>query len=341
MGRHFRLCSPHVAAATRSLSRPFSKVYPDGSLALSQKIPQLQTAQRLCQGLKLLAILNLRTGDPERAAQCIETMLRLSEATAADGKTLISHLVSIATSMLAQHTLWEGLEARVWNDAQLESLQKRISAFNWRAAAADAMRAELLTQIDLYEHLEVDPNLAKQDLGLEGTSIPPFVLDGMLKHNRATTVNHLHTYAIAPLASDIDYLGVKRINERSEEILSRTPAWNPRTILARLATPAVLSSIKRSAEMDASSALAVTACALERYFLQHETYPDSLEPLVPQLLQEVPRDPMDKQPMRYKKTADSRYQLHSVGWDGDDDGGEDGDITWDYQSERPPARKKP
>ena len=66
---------------------------------------------------------------------------------------------------------------------------------------------------------------------------------------------------------------------------------------------------------------ALTACALERYLLKHHDYPDTLSALVPDFLPKAPIDPLDDAPMRYRKTANGRYQLWSVGPDRIDDGG--------------------
>ena len=94
--------------------------------------------------------------------------------------------------------------------------------------------------------------------------------------------------------------------------------------------PALVSAVKRTAEHETQLDQAAIACALERYFIQNNSYPDTLEPLIPDFLDKLPPDPMDHQPIRYEQTDDGRYRLHSVGWDGDDNGGKEGDITWNY-----------
>jgi hypothetical protein len=75
---------------------------------------------------------------------------------------------------------------------------------------------------------------------------------------------------------------------------------------------------------------AVIACALERYYLDHQVYPAKLAALVPGYLDHVPNDVIDGASMRYRLTVDGRYQLYSIGWNGKDD---DGAIAW------PPDRK--
>jgi hypothetical protein len=76
------------------------------------------------------------------------------------------------------------------------------------------------------------------------------------------------------------------------------------------------------------------ACALERYHLAHNDYPESLDALVPAFLDQLPHEVVDAKALRYQRTQDSRYLLYSVGWNQRDEGGlranavEQGDWVW-------------
>ncbi|MSU79714.1 MAG: hypothetical protein EXS16_16700 [Gemmataceae bacterium] len=68
---------------------------------------------------------------------------------------------------------------------------------------------------------------------------------------------------------------------------------------------------------------AAVAIACERYRLQHpqRTWPSTLEEVVKKgLLDEVPRDPIDNQPLRFRTTKEG-IVVYSIGPDGNDDGG--------------------
>ena len=77
---------------------------------------------------------------------------------------------------------------------------------------------------------------------------------------------------------------------------------------------------------------AALVCALERYRLVHGRYPDSLEQLVPDFVQKLPRDLIGGQPLKYRRTADGKFLLYSIGWNEKDDGGDpdknNGDWVW-------------
>ena len=98
--------------------------------------------------------------------------------------------------------------------------------------------------------------------------------------------------------------------------------------------------LKRTPPWHAKKYQMAIACALERYFLDQGTYPETLQNLVPNYLAAVPID-INDHPMRYARTTDGRYAIYSVGFDLKDDGEtqtgakpyrEDykGDWTWRY-----------
>jgi len=80
--------------------------------------------------------------------------------------------------------------------------------------------------------------------------------------------------------------------------------------------------VSRIARIEMERALLVTAVALQRYHLEHHTYPEQLAALSPQFIQTLVQDPMDGQPLRYRLRADGSFILYSVGDDGQDNGGD-------------------
>ena len=68
--------------------------------------------------------------------------------------------------------------------------------------------------------------------------------------------------------------------------------------------------------------MVVTALALKRYAVRNGRLPETLGQLVPGLLNQVPADYMDAQPLRYRSRADGSFLLYSVGRDCKDDGGD-------------------
>ena len=95
-------------------------------------------------------------------------------------------------------------------------------------------------------------------------------------------------------------------------------------------------------EVHSSIDLARVACALERYRLAHNEYPENLDALAPPFIAAIPLAVINGQPLHYRRTAGGNFVLYSVGWNEDDDGGipgankdgfndfRPGDWVWQY-----------
>jgi hypothetical protein len=70
----------------------------------------------------------------------------------------------------------------------------------------------------------------------------------------------------------------------------------------------------------AEARCAAVALAAERFRLKHGRWPNELADLGPDLLKEVPADPYDGRPLRYRRLPDGVI-VYAVGPDGKDDGG--------------------
>jgi hypothetical protein len=79
--------------------------------------------------------------------------------------------------------------------------------------------------------------------------------------------------------------------------------------------------IRTTMGAEASKRIVITAIALKRFQLQHGNYPEKLSELTPEFLASVPLDPVDGQPLRYRRNSDGTYLLYSIGENGVDDGG--------------------
>jgi hypothetical protein len=96
----------------------------------------------------------------------------------------------------------------------------------------------------------------------------------------------------------------------------------------------------------------IVAIAAEHYRRAHEDWPESLNRLCPQFLADVPRDPFDGEPLRYRRVEDG-VVIYSVGSDGADNNGnldrehpnqpgaDVGYRLWDVAKRRQPPRPKP
>jgi hypothetical protein len=94
--------------------------------------------------------------------------------------------------------------------------------------------------------------------------------------------------------------------------------------------------LKTTAHAQALANEALVACALERYRMVNSSYPHDLDKLVPTFAANLPHDPINGQPLRYKLRDDGSYLLYSIGWNEvDDDGTAPPNKSWDVAAERP------
>jgi hypothetical protein len=92
--------------------------------------------------------------------------------------------------------------------------------------------------------------------------------------------------------------------------------------LEKLASDLAFGQVNTQAELRCT----IAALAAERYRLVHEKWPASLEALVPAFLKEMPTDPYDGQPLRFRQLPDG-IVIYCVGPDRMDDGGKLGRGT--------------
>jgi hypothetical protein len=128
------------------------------------------------------------------------------------------------------------------------------------------------------------------------------------------------TYLVQPLREK-GLSGSLAAADAMDEILAhQIPRYRLDKVFVRLAMPTFSKVVARTAYTQCLTNQAITACALERWFIEHHQYPDSLASIGPS----IPMDPLSGRPMGYRKTPDGKYALWYVGFDGVDDGGKRG-----------------
>ncbi len=91
-------------------------------------------------------------------------------------------------------------------------------------------------------------------------------------------------------------------------------------ILVAMTVPAWVRLKEEETKTEARLAEAQIAFALTLHKVEHGEYPDSLDALAPDFLDQVPLDPFTSQPLEYARDGEG-FLIYSVGLDGADDGG--------------------
>lgn len=91
-------------------------------------------------------------------------------------------------------------------------------------------------------------------------------------------------------------------------------------VVSGMLLPSIAGTIKKQAETVAELRAAIVGCAIERHRLAHGgKLPETLDALVPALLDAVPLDPFDGKPLRYIHPDGDTYTVYSIGTDLVDD----------------------
>jgi len=235
---------------------------------------------------------------------------------------LISGLICGGIVTMQLGVIGEGLDQHVWNDQQLVGLDADLGKIDFLTETQLCLRGDFV--------LSLIPNVVR------------------FKADRFSIVRYAREVALGSSGQKLDwrtYLLFVPYWLRSNGDYDRGLADYARFLIsesARMVDPAsrrvfpekdagqlgaaseIQSSLKCTSKFAYSQVQvdeARIACRLERYRLAHETYPATLDALVPTYGPNLPHDIMNGEPYHYKVNGDGTYILYSVGWNQIDDGG--------------------
>ncbi len=311
----------------------------------------LAESKRSAQRLESAALCALHQGDTAAAVKNLRAMLALVQAMR-DERLIISELVRIAITAMAQTVTWEILQAPNVTDEQLAAMEKdwmdlnfiqgeenalamefvsrRITTAKWRSSSSELQdyldgwaRSGLSDQPET--DLDVLKVKAKVILWRYWWSYPDEIraLDShevFLKSARFVETNDSFQTAIAGQKAELAALKLNQTNDVFDYFSNPAKA-DFHSLLSQWArgTDAFFNKVMR---IETAKQMTVTAIALKRYQLKNGKYPASLDSLVPEFAAAVPVDPVNGEPLHYRPNPDGTFLLYSVGENGVDDGGD-------------------
>jgi hypothetical protein len=321
--------------------RPYSQM-PAGSYddQLATLMTYFGVFKGFARAFQVGALAALAEGDTDAAADDVMTIVDLS-ATLKQTPLLISGLVRMSALATVHQPLWEGLARRQWTDDQLARFEASLSQVNLVAEMAFWLRGERAFSLSFLAVPAKGQAVAGVDPGM--SQLMGRMPGGWRYQNQVAIARMFDDYVFPVLHPESATVDVARLFELEEAGDQARATRHPYRILAMMLLPAIQKTPLKSAQSQADIHLARVACALERYSLAENEYPERLEELVPRFLPEVPIDPVNGQPLHYRRSEDGRYVLYSIGSDLDDDAGRvapakrpsqaeepDGDWVWRY-----------
>lgn len=340
--------NPAVEELRKASQRPHARIplnYENGFNAAGELLPWLANMKRCAQFLELRILAELQNNQGEQALDDIKLLLRFNDCIR-EQPFLISHLVRIAIMSITLQPVYEGLAQHRWTDAQLEELEQVLAEQDFLGDFVFAMKGEKVIAIQTFEQQRI----TRENQEIDDSSGTNRTITIRLKwmpaayfYQNELNFSKMDDQIISSLVDVTNQIVLPAaLNQMQASVNAQLKHWSPYKIQALMTAPAIAAAIKKFALIQAQVNLARVACALERYRLAHDDYPETLDALAPQFITKLPHDIINGQPLHYRREADGRFVLYSVGWNGTDDGGQvvlrkggsvdqnQGDWVWQY-----------
>ncbi|MCX6993852.1 MAG: hypothetical protein NT011_12025 [Kiritimatiellaeota bacterium] len=283
-------------------------------------LPNLGSVRQIARFLSIKAELTAQNGNTDEAFSTVQEELKLADLLNQQ-PTLISQLVRIACDLImidcmeriADKTDVPADQAR----ALIAELAQHTDATPW-IRAMDAERVGIgLWCFQTLQHgsfRDLNPLLSTE------MNVPRWLVWG-LKYPYAPILKKDFTVYLKLMSQVQDYYKVPYWKAAETIRNHPTDQQIPRyCILTRLIFPSLDRVPTRKAEHDAAIAVARVGLGLKLFKQKNGAYPDTLDKLAPEFLENIPVDPFTGKALIYRK-VDGGFMLYSLGPNQQDDNG--------------------
>ncbi len=272
--------------------------------------------------LRVAAVYQAQRGDGPAALASIVDILRLGASLRRE-QGLIHYLVRMSCVMISLQGLERALSATTFTDEQLRGLSEVLTEVSAGFDLTREMVGECCFNIECWR----DPSFLRAFNGTPLTLPSPatrgFIGTLALRSMYITMQDYLRDCVETSRLPPVPRLA--RFRQLDEELKRKLG----KSLIERLSgLGPLLGGMERGqsgiAALDLRTqtqlTVARTALAVERHRLARGKVPEELAELVPQYLGQIPVDPFDGRPLRYRRT-ESGYLLYTILEDGQDNGG--------------------
>lgn len=307
-------------------------------------LPHLSHIKAIHQYGKLRASAELHAGHHKEGTDSICLMLQLVEKLKTE-PFLISYLVRIADFHITLHPVWEGTTHHLFDKTDLSKIAAQLSGVTFIPQAKISLgmeRAVHVAEIDRVAKYRSYFDRIANSTNYETQSWPwPWSYQSYIYFApKGWITQNVRTYSekLTLLENAVDQWSTGNADVYGQFKKSYEAQLNePITVynaLSRSWEFGHVNILAKALRAEATVHIARTAVALERYYLNQSTYPETLTELVPQYLPQLPIDPIDRKTLRYHRHQSDQFILYSIGANESDDGGEinknynEGDWVW-------------
>lgn len=297
----------------------------DGARPVFLHLPIVSASRprRIAMLLQLHAMLTAEEGRPDKALDDARAMLGASRA-AAEPPMLFSGVVAMAVRHQAAASIERTLAQREPSPAALLATQRDVEAALGDDLWLESLRGERAINEDFARAVDGGAVTSQQLDEFDSSNMTPLTgwatVDKWIHRMRGGGYRKQHVAEIVR-----HYTALIELIKESPDAPRGKPA-----VLAAIRegrSPAVAKSLEmvdQSFDADprqrAMLSSVAAALAAERFRRDASRWPESVAELVPKYLNNVPTDPFDLQPLRYKRLPDG-VVIYGIGPDGVDDDG--------------------
>lgn len=300
-------------------SLPRSRYPTNSKQGFDTLLPHLANVKGLVYLLAADAVLDAADGKNGEAVGSLLTAGRVANSLTAE-PLLISQLVRMACWNFIASRLELVLNSATLTDDQLVLLQKMFAEAEQPQTLARAFAGERASGLSLFDA----PGgffLGSQSSPKTGERMGARMGMGLLKVTgffQKDRSYYLDVMATNVAAAELPYSERFKAGQQASALTMTRP--NRFCIMSGLLLPGLSKAHLRAADYTARIRVARVALAVERHRRAHGgALPESLDQLSPSLLK-LPTDPIDGQPLRFKRFGPG-YVIYSIGSDAKDDGG--------------------
>jgi hypothetical protein len=313
-----------LATIRQASSRPQSR-YPIHYDELpSAMLVHLGFLGNVSKALQLRAVAELQSESNQQAFADVNLAFYCAESIKSD-PFIISQILRCHMIEADLQPVWEGLGAHRWSEGQLKEFERFFSKTDLLSQYDHWIKAELAFTCGWIESLADDPstfsemeNWPRQIGALEVATDLRILPRGWYYENELSAARYFRESFrpdIVPQTQRV-YPGLSQTNSALFDMLPNTAAYSfAFKQVGRVVSP------QGFAHTQTELNLALVACALERYRMAHGYFPNTLDALTPGILEKLPHDIINGEPLKYRLTDPGRFILYSVGWNEKDDGG--------------------
>ena len=340
--------APQFNQIRNALKRPYARREGDYEHSWEIPFPNFVTVRAVAQTFSQRAQCHLLLGDPESALNELSLFHDLSRLLGGKPVTLVGAMINVAISGLYASVVADGLRLHIWQEPQLKILQRQLEAIQLLRPFVDAMDVERASACQLFEITGPAELENIFGFGKENSDVWTKIKDptywalrcmprGWFYQNMTALAEREQAF-IETIDTSADLVAPRKADDAGQQAIVWVNRFSPYAVLARVAMPNYLKASQTVAHNQTTANQGLVACALERYRLAHQDYPESLSRLIPEFLDKLPHDIINGQPMIYRRVESEHFLLYSVGWNAADDGGTrgksliEGDWVWEGNS---------